>query len=123
MITVAYRRLLGDPRTRRLLAGLGASSLGDGLSTVPIAWLAVGIAPPDQVGPFVGLAVAAYTLPGVIMFYVDDVQAEHDRAAAAGATFTMPPTKATGSTIGFRYADEFEPGLDLILAGLANPSG
>jgi len=34
-----------------------------------------------------------------IMFYVDDVQAEHDRAAAAGATFTMPPTKVTGSTI------------------------
>ena len=34
-----------------------------------------------------------------IMFYVDDVQAEHDRAAAAGATFTTPPTKVTGSTI------------------------
>ena len=34
-----------------------------------------------------------------IMFYVDDVQAEHDRAAAAGATFTMPPTRVTGSTI------------------------
>jgi predicted enzyme related to lactoylglutathione lyase len=34
-----------------------------------------------------------------IMFYVDDVQAEHDRLAAAGAEFTMPPTKVTGSTI------------------------
>ena len=34
-----------------------------------------------------------------IMFYVDDVQQEHDRLAAAGATFTMPPTKVTGSTI------------------------
>jgi predicted enzyme related to lactoylglutathione lyase len=34
-----------------------------------------------------------------IMFYVDDVQAEHDRLAAAGAKFTMPPTKVTGSTI------------------------
>jgi predicted enzyme related to lactoylglutathione lyase len=33
------------------------------------------------------------------MFYVDDVQAEHDRMTAAGATFTMPPTKVTGSTI------------------------
>ena len=66
MIPVAYRTLLRDPRTRRLLAGLGASSLGDGLSTVTIAWLAVRIAPADSVGPFVGLAVAAYTLPGVI---------------------------------------------------------
>ena len=34
-----------------------------------------------------------------IMFYVDDVQAEHDRLVAAGAEFTMPPTKVTGSTI------------------------
>ena len=34
-----------------------------------------------------------------IMFYVDDVQQEHDRLTAAGATFTMPPTKVTGSTI------------------------
>jgi hypothetical protein len=34
-----------------------------------------------------------------MMFYVDDVQAEHDGLVAAGATFTMPPTKVTGSTI------------------------
>ena len=33
------------------------------------------------------------------MFYVDDVQAEYDRMTAAGAEFTMPPTKVTGSTI------------------------
>ena len=33
------------------------------------------------------------------MFYVDDVQQEHDRMTAAGAAFTMPPTKVTGSTI------------------------
>ena len=34
-----------------------------------------------------------------IMFYVDDVQSEFDRTTAAGAEFTMPPTKVTGSTI------------------------
>jgi predicted enzyme related to lactoylglutathione lyase len=33
------------------------------------------------------------------MFYVDDVQKEYDRMMAAGAEFTMPPTKVTGSTI------------------------
>jgi predicted enzyme related to lactoylglutathione lyase len=33
------------------------------------------------------------------MFYVDDVQREFDRMTAAGAEFTMPPTKVTGSTI------------------------
>jgi predicted enzyme related to lactoylglutathione lyase len=34
-----------------------------------------------------------------VMFYVDDVQQEYDRTTAAGAEFTMPPTKVTGSTI------------------------
>ena len=33
------------------------------------------------------------------MFFVDDVQKEYDRMAAAGAEFTTPPTKVTGSTI------------------------
>jgi hypothetical protein len=62
----AYRELLASPPTRLLLGGLGVSSLGDGISTVTIAWLAVGIAPPGSLGLYVGLAVAAYTLPGVI---------------------------------------------------------
>jgi hypothetical protein len=66
MIPAAYRRLLQDRSTRLLLTGLGASALGDGLSIVTIAWLAVRIAPASDVGLFVGLAVAAYTLPGVI---------------------------------------------------------
>ena len=66
MIPAAYRSLLRDRRTRLLLTGLGASALGDGLSVVTIAWLAVRVAPPTDVGLFVGLAVAAYTLPGVI---------------------------------------------------------
>ena len=58
--------LLRDRRARRLLSGLGVSSLGDGLSTVTIAWLAVQTAPAGRLGLFVGLAVAAYTLPGAI---------------------------------------------------------
>jgi MFS family permease len=62
----AYRQLLGSPQTRLLLTGLGVSSLGDGISTVTIAWLAVHVAPAGWLGVFVGLAVAAYTLPGVI---------------------------------------------------------
>ena len=33
------------------------------------------------------------------MFFVDDVQSEHDRLAGLGVKFTMPPTKVTGSTI------------------------
>ncbi len=61
-----YRALLRERRTRRLLVGLGVSALGDGMSTVTIAWLAVRLAPAGELGVFVGLAVASYTLPGVI---------------------------------------------------------
>jgi predicted MFS family arabinose efflux permease len=48
------------------MTGLGLSSLGDGMSTVTIAWLAVKTAPPGSLGVFVGLSIAAYTLPGAI---------------------------------------------------------
>ncbi|MFA6154693.1 VOC family protein [Mesorhizobium sp.] len=34
-----------------------------------------------------------------IMFFTDDVRGEHERISAKGASFTMPPTEATGSTI------------------------
>jgi MFS family permease len=66
VIPHAYRVLLRDRRARRLLSGLGVSSLGDGLSIVTIAWLAVRTAPAGELGFFVGLAVAAYTLPGAV---------------------------------------------------------
>jgi predicted enzyme related to lactoylglutathione lyase len=37
-------------------------------------------------------------LPAV-MLYTDDIQRDFERMTAAGAEFTMPPTKVTGSTI------------------------
>lgn len=66
LIPAVYRELLRRRGTRRLLIGLGVSSLGDGMSTVTVAWLAVRIAPAGGVGLFVGLALAAYTLPGIL---------------------------------------------------------
>jgi predicted enzyme related to lactoylglutathione lyase len=33
------------------------------------------------------------------MFYTDDLQRDYERMKTAGAEFTMPPTKVTGSTI------------------------
>jgi predicted enzyme related to lactoylglutathione lyase len=33
------------------------------------------------------------------MFYTDEVQRDYERMKAAGAEFTVPPTKVTGSTI------------------------
>jgi MFS family permease len=66
VIPAVYRSLLRNPPTRRLLGGLAVSSLGDGMSTVTIAWLAVRVAPASALGAYVGLALAAYTLPAVI---------------------------------------------------------
>ena len=33
------------------------------------------------------------------MFFTDDVKGDYERIKARGATFTMPPTEVTGSTI------------------------
>jgi predicted MFS family arabinose efflux permease len=59
-------RPLRHPVLRRVLPGMLVSALGDGMSMVAVAWLAVQIAPPDQVGIWTGLAVAAYALPAPI---------------------------------------------------------
>ncbi len=62
----AYGRVLREPVLRRVLPGLLVSALGDGMSLVAVAWLAVRIAPPDQAGTWTGLAVAAYSLPATL---------------------------------------------------------
>jgi hypothetical protein len=49
---------------RRLLPALAVSAVGDGMSAVGVAWLAIRIASPADRGLVVGVAVAAYTLPG-----------------------------------------------------------
>src|SRR6266511_2746555 len=59
-------RVLSQPMLRRVMPGMLVSALGDGMSMVAVAWLAVQIAPPDQAGVWTGLAVAAYALPATI---------------------------------------------------------
>jgi MFS transporter, DHA3 family, macrolide efflux protein len=59
-----YYPALTHPVLRRILPGAAASALGDGMSAVAIAWLALKLAPPDSRGLWVGAAVAAYSLPG-----------------------------------------------------------
>jgi MFS transporter, DHA3 family, macrolide efflux protein len=51
---------------RRVLPGAAASALGDGMSAVAIAWLALMLAPEPSRGLLVGAAVAAYSLPGAV---------------------------------------------------------
>nr|MDQ2815630.1 MFS transporter [Actinomycetota bacterium] len=59
-----YYPALTHPVLRRILPGAAASALGDGMSAVAIAWLALTLAPPASRGLWVGAAVAAYSLPG-----------------------------------------------------------
>jgi MFS family permease len=61
-----YRAVLADRRVRRLLAAFAASYLGDGMSAVAVAWLAIALAPGPHAGLLVGAAIAAYTLPAVL---------------------------------------------------------
>jgi predicted MFS family arabinose efflux permease len=65
LIPRAYRPLLADRAFRRLIAGFAVSYLGDGMSAVAVAWLAIELAPRSSAGMWVGAAVAAYALPGV----------------------------------------------------------
>ena len=62
----SYRPLFAHAEIRRLLPALAASDLGDGMSVVTVAWLAVVIAPPGRSGLVVGAAIAAYALPGAV---------------------------------------------------------
>ncbi|MFK0016447.1 MFS transporter [Streptomyces sp. NPDC091027] len=62
----AYRPLFAHSGFRRLLPALAASDLGDGMSVVAVAWLAIEIAPPGRSGLLLGAALAAYALPGAL---------------------------------------------------------
>ncbi|GIH04567.1 putative drug antiporter protein precursor [Rhizocola hellebori] len=62
----AYRRVLGSPTMRRFLPAMGVSALGDGMSVVVIAWLAITIAPAEQAGAWTALALAAFSLPATV---------------------------------------------------------
>jgi MFS family permease len=51
---------------RRLILGFAVSYLGDGMSFLAVPWLAIELAPRASAGLWVGAAVAAFTLPGVV---------------------------------------------------------
>ncbi len=66
LVPSAYRPVLANRVFRRLTLGFAVSYLGDGMSFVAVAWLAIELAPQATAGLWVGGAVAAYTLPGVV---------------------------------------------------------
>jgi MFS family permease len=66
VVPSAYRPVLANRVFRRLILGFAVSYLGDGMSFVAVPWLAIELAPRATAGLWVGGAVAAYTLPGVV---------------------------------------------------------
>jgi predicted enzyme related to lactoylglutathione lyase len=88
---------------------LGFAKKAD-FSQGPFRWLTV-TAPEDPNGTELQLALnsnpAAKTYQEAIfqqgqpaaMFFTDDVKGDYERIKARGATFTMPPTDVTASTI------------------------
>jgi MFS family permease len=66
LVPSAYRPVLANRVFRRLILGFAVSYLGDGMSFVAVAWLAIELAPHATAALWVGGAVAAYTLPGVV---------------------------------------------------------
>jgi MFS family permease len=66
LVPSAYRPVLANRVFRRLSLGFAVSYLGDGMSFLAVAWLAIELAPEATEGLWVGGAVAAYTLPGVV---------------------------------------------------------
>src|SRR5579875_1488314 len=62
----AYWPVISHPVVRGLLPGYALSALGDGMSAVAVAWLALRLSPPGQAGLWVGAAVAAYSVPGAL---------------------------------------------------------
>ena len=65
-----YRQPLANRRFRLFALGFGISSLGDGMSALAVAWLAIEISSPTNRGLVVGAAVAAYTLPGAVGIFL-----------------------------------------------------
>jgi predicted MFS family arabinose efflux permease len=61
-----YKEVFAHQEFRRFVPAVAASDVGDGMSVVAVAWLAIQVAPQGSVGPYVGVAVASYVLPGAV---------------------------------------------------------
>jgi predicted MFS family arabinose efflux permease len=111
----AYRRVLGRPVLRRILPAMLLSAIGDGMSLVAVAWLAVRIAPAGQAGVWTALAVAAYALPATLGAAL---LARLVRGLSGTALVTVDATLraiALGAIAALAIADALGPALYVIL--------
>lgn len=110
------RELLRHP----VVPGLLVSALGDGMSLVAVAWLAVRIAPPGQAGVWTGLAVAAYALPAslgaaLLSRFMRGLRAA--RLVAADATLRAV---ALGTVAVLAITDHLQPLVYVILLAVSS---
>jgi predicted MFS family arabinose efflux permease len=63
-------QVLQQPIMKRFVPAVGVSSLGDGMSMVAVAWLAMRISPPARQGIWTAFAVAAFALPATAGAYL-----------------------------------------------------
>jgi DHA3 family macrolide efflux protein-like MFS transporter len=96
--TSPYYPALSHPVLRRVLPGAAASALGDGMSAVAIAWLALELAPEPSRGLLVGAAVAAYSLPGAAGAVALRL------AAATGPAVVIAADAASWAVLAISYA-------------------
>jgi len=66
LLPAGYARCLANRDFRRMQPGFLISFLGDGMSLLGVAWLALQLAAPHSRAAVVGLAVAAYSLPAAV---------------------------------------------------------
>lgn len=66
LMPAPYRSLFTDRTFRRLMPVFALSDLGDGMTVVAVAWLALALAPEGSQGTLAGIAVASYVLPGAL---------------------------------------------------------
>lgn len=66
LLPAGYARCLANREFRRMQPGFLISFLGDGMSLLGVAWLALKLAAPDSRPAVVGLAIAAYSLPAAV---------------------------------------------------------
>lgn len=96
------------------------SALGDGMSMVAVAWLALQIAPPGQAGIWTGLAVAAYALPATIGAAVLGRLVRGFRGVRLVAVDASLRAVALGAIALLALAGLLDPGLYVVLLAVSS---
>src|SRR5215470_3287809 len=115
----AFGRVLGRPVLRRVMPAMALSAIGDGMSLVAVAWLAVGVAPPGQAGVWTALAVAAYALPAT---FGAAVLARFVRRLPSTALVTADAALravALGTIAGLAIANALAPAVYVVLLAIS----